>query len=143
MTQAATTLELVHPRDRNLYVSPHKSKRYPKSFGTFFANNYLEDLKEYSEQYREVCYLNKWNFSHFITYTSMIRWLLNNNAGRTTIEAVLDTAYRHQLSLTATSNSDEESRYLFKYVQSKYDRGESFDYSKLPVHSEQYLEVEF
>ena len=143
MTQTVTATELIHPRDRTMYVSPHKSKRYPKSFGTFFANNYLEDQKEYTELYREVCHLNKWNYSHFSTYTSMIRWLLGNNAGRTTIEAVLDMAYRHQLTLSATNYSSEEMGYLYNYVQSKYDRGETFDYSHLPVHYEDKQDDEF
>ena len=122
-----------------LYSKSATSGRYPRSFGAFFGSSYYDHTKSFHQEFIVVCQLNKWNPSRFKTFTSMIRWLLSNNATRESIEAVLDVACYHS-SKANTYNSYSEHAFLDDYFDSKYVKGIEFDFSTLPKHTKECVE---
>ena len=128
-----TKAELISPVQRTLYTKYAKTKKYPKSFGSFFANSWFEKTKSLSLNYRDVCVQNKWNHSHFNSFTPMLRWLIKNNASEKSIYGVLDLALWHHINSYKQYNSPEECQFLYAYSCNRYaDRNNGFDYTKFP-----------
>ena len=134
MSQVKTQpVELIDPRKRQLCSKHFKTRNYPKSFGAFFASSHLKGNEQFYLDFRKVLRQNKWKATKFPRFTSLIRWLLKNNAPRTTIEAVLDTAVIHNC-VQFDVYSFEECNFLDDYVKHKYETQNPapFDYSNLP-----------
>ena len=137
MTQTTTCKR--EPLAHNQFYTVHaKSHKYPKAFGSFFGTGYFEHTKEYYTQYKQVCKLNKWNLSKFKSYTSMLRWLMSNNATQEVLEAVLDVAWCHSNYTAGESYSWDEIQFLSKYYFHKYidNNAEPFDCKHLPKKSD-------
>lgn len=129
--------EIIHPDERRFYSS-FAGKKYPKSFGKFFATTYCDITKELSQQYRVVCIQNSWKTTHFRYYNTMLRWLMENNASKESIEGVLDMAHIHRRLLLQQGiygyYGSEDETFLDEYMLLKYQNwdDEWFDYSVIP-----------
>ena len=145
MTQTTTCKR--EPLAQKQFYSVHaKSLKYPKAFGSFFGTGYFEHTKEYYKQYNQVCKINKWNLSKFKSYTSMLKWLMSNNATQEVLEAVLDVAWLHSKYTGGEPYSWDELQFLNDYIWHRYvhNKPEPFDCSHLPKKSDStYYEHEF
>lgn len=129
--------QVIRPEDRQLYSS-FAGKKYPKSFGKFFATSYYDNTKELSQQYRIVCIQNGWKTTRFRYYNTMLNWLMENNGARGAIEGVLDIAHIHRRLLLQQGiygyYGSEDETFLDEYMVAKYESwdDEVFDYSVIP-----------
>lgn len=100
------------------------NKPSPKAFGSFFAHSYFEGNSAHADEYRYVCRLNGWNHSHFKTYSSMLKWLEQNNAPDHIYVDVYDLAVRHDICTKGENyNSPDDLEKLRDFYNAHYVGG--------------------
>ena len=140
MLNTTTKTEIIPLSDLQVFATKETIKKTPKSFGKFFATAWFKHTENLTKEYVKVCLQNGWKTTRFKYPTTMLRWLISNNAPRETIETVLDMSWLHYQMLMKmdvfndTPYSEDVVDFIFNYYQQKYKEQSStpFDYSDIP-----------